>query len=461
MEAANRGCREAGGLSVGFNIRLPHEQGDNGYLDIALEFSHFYARKTMFVKAAEGFIVFPGGFGTLDELYESLTLIQTGVIHHFPIVLFGSDHWAPQLTWWRGDLLLQDLIAEDDLRLVSVTDDPEVAVRTVIACYEHTCDHGPGRTRDGRRVTGVEADFLEDGAQSAAEIADRLVTFIGEATTALDVAIYDFDARAGATVRIADALEAALARGVRVRVAFNQEREADATHNPPMSSDPEAIDGLEVPTKGMHDQGALMHHKYVVRDGADVWTGSTNWTDDAFSREENVLVRVASSDVADAYAQNFEQLWAKGRLESSGGEGASATLGAGRRGPAAVLPTRSVPGAPHRGTHRRGRASRADPLAGDHVRRGARNARRARRDVRRSISWVHTTPRRCGRWSVNGGMASEPVEDRSLGGDPPAPLGQGLDTVEGFGRRARLHAREGGGCRRARVHRQLQPVARR
>ncbi len=150
MEAANRGCREAGGLSVGFNIRLPHEQGDNGYLDIALEFSHFYARKTMFVKAAEGFIVFPGGFGTLDELYESLTLIQTGVIRHFPIVLFGSDHWAPQLTWWRGDLLHQDLIAEDDLRLVSVTDDPEVAVRTVVACYEHTCDHD----LDGREMVG-------------------------------------------------------------------------------------------------------------------------------------------------------------------------------------------------------------------------------------------------------------------------------------------------------------------
>ena len=141
MEAANRGCREAGGLSVGFNIRLPHEQGDNGYLDIALEFSHFYARKTMFVKAAEGFVVFPGGFGTLDELYESLTLIQTGVIHHFPVVLFGSDHWAPQLTWWRGDLLHEGLIGPHVLQLVSVTDDPEVAVRTVISCYERTCDH--------------------------------------------------------------------------------------------------------------------------------------------------------------------------------------------------------------------------------------------------------------------------------------------------------------------------------
>ena len=141
MEAANRGCREAGGLSVGFNIRLPHEQGDNAYLDVALEFSHFYARKTMFVKAAEGFVVFPGGFGTLDELYESLTLIQTGVIRHFPVVLVVSDHWAPQLTWWRGDLLHEGLIGPGDLRLVSVTDDPDVAVDTVIACYERTCDH--------------------------------------------------------------------------------------------------------------------------------------------------------------------------------------------------------------------------------------------------------------------------------------------------------------------------------
>jgi hypothetical protein len=141
MEAANRGCRDGAGLSVGFNIRLPHEQGDNGYLDISLEFSHFYARKTMFVKAAEGFVVFPGGFGTLDELYESLTLIQTGVIRHFPVVLFGSDHWAPQLSWWRGDLLNDGLIAQEDLRLVTVTDDPAVAVKTVVDCYERTCDH--------------------------------------------------------------------------------------------------------------------------------------------------------------------------------------------------------------------------------------------------------------------------------------------------------------------------------
>lgn len=178
-------------------------------------------------------------------------------------------------------------------------------------------------------MTGVEADFLEDGMQTAADVAGRLVGFIAEATTTIDVAIYDFDARVGATARVADALEAAVARGVRIRVTFNQEREAEATHNPPMISDPEAIEGLDVPTRGVRDHGALMHHKYAVRDGAHVWTGSTNWTDDAFSREENVIVRVSSPDVARSYTRNFEQLWTKERIESSGGEGMPATLGRG------------------------------------------------------------------------------------------------------------------------------------
>ncbi len=141
MEAANRGCREAGGLSVGFNILLPHEQGSNAYLDIELTFHHFYARKTMFVKGAEGFVVFPGGFGTLDELFESLTLIQTGVIRHFPVVLFGTDHWRPMLAWTNGALIPDGLISADDLQLVSVTDDPAVAVETLIACYERRCFH--------------------------------------------------------------------------------------------------------------------------------------------------------------------------------------------------------------------------------------------------------------------------------------------------------------------------------
>src|SRR5213078_2873246 len=95
MEAANRGAKEGGGLSVGFNIELPHEQGSNPYLDIEMTFHHFYARKTMFVKSAEGFVILPGGFGTLDELFESLTLIQTGKVFQFPVVLLGSEFWSP------------------------------------------------------------------------------------------------------------------------------------------------------------------------------------------------------------------------------------------------------------------------------------------------------------------------------------------------------------------------------
>ena len=101
MEAANRGAKEGGGLSVGFNIDLPHEQHENPYLDIELTFHHFYARKTMFVKAAEGIVIFPGGFGTLDELFESLTLIQTGMVLHFPVVLLDSDYWRGLLGWLR------------------------------------------------------------------------------------------------------------------------------------------------------------------------------------------------------------------------------------------------------------------------------------------------------------------------------------------------------------------------
>ena len=128
MEAANRGCREGGGLSVGFNIELPHEQGMNAYVDLGLTFDHFYARKTMFVKAAEGFCVFPGGFGTLDELFESLTLIQTGKVLHFPVVLFDSEYWQPLLNWIHGRLLPDGLISPEDLELLELTDEPERAV---------------------------------------------------------------------------------------------------------------------------------------------------------------------------------------------------------------------------------------------------------------------------------------------------------------------------------------------
>ncbi|HSC73978.1 MAG TPA: TIGR00730 family Rossman fold protein [Gaiellaceae bacterium] len=135
MEAANRGAREAGGLSVGFNIELPHEQRSNPYLDISLTFRHFYARKTMFVKAAEGFVVFPGGFGTADELFESLTLIQTGKVLHFPVVLFDSDYWGELLQWIRGELLADGMISPKDLDLLHVTDDVDDAVARVLDYY--------------------------------------------------------------------------------------------------------------------------------------------------------------------------------------------------------------------------------------------------------------------------------------------------------------------------------------
>jgi uncharacterized protein (TIGR00730 family) len=143
MEAASRGAKEGGGLSIGFNIELPHEQQLNPWLDIQLTFRHFYARKTMFVKAAEGFVVFPGGFGTADELFEALTLIQTGKVLHFPVVLFDSDYWQELLTWVRNELLANGMISPNDLDLLYVTDDPDDAVARVLECYERRCAEMP------------------------------------------------------------------------------------------------------------------------------------------------------------------------------------------------------------------------------------------------------------------------------------------------------------------------------
>jgi len=135
MEGANCGCREGGGLSVGLNIELPHEQGTNPYVDLSMTFDHFYVRKTMFVKAAEGFCVFPGGFGTADELFESLTLIQTGKVMHFPVVLLGEAYWTPLLEWVRRSALAEDMVSAEDLALLTLTDDPRIAVETVLDAY--------------------------------------------------------------------------------------------------------------------------------------------------------------------------------------------------------------------------------------------------------------------------------------------------------------------------------------
>jgi uncharacterized protein (TIGR00730 family) len=132
MEAANRGARDAGALSIGCNIELPFEQAINEYVDVAINFRYFFVRKTMFVKYAEAFVIFPGGFGTLDELSEALTLIQTGKIHGFPVVLYGRGFWKGFLDWIRGTLLDEGKISPDDLDLMVIADTPEEILRIIM-----------------------------------------------------------------------------------------------------------------------------------------------------------------------------------------------------------------------------------------------------------------------------------------------------------------------------------------
>jgi len=141
MEAANRGAKECGGQSIGFNIELPHEQAPNPYLDVSVTFRHFYARKVCFVKPAEGFVIFPGGFGTLDEMFEALTLIQTDKVLDFPVVLFDSAYWAEILDFIREKMLANGMVSPEDVELLYITDEPLDAVRTVVDCYETRCAH--------------------------------------------------------------------------------------------------------------------------------------------------------------------------------------------------------------------------------------------------------------------------------------------------------------------------------
>jgi uncharacterized protein (TIGR00730 family) len=143
MEAANRGAREGGGLSVGFNIALPHEQDANPYIDLGLTFRHFYARKVMLVKAAEGFILFPGGFGTLDELFESLTLIQTDKVREFPVALIGTGYWGGLLEWIAERPLATGKISPEDVDLLHVTDDVSVAVERIREYWERSRTEPP------------------------------------------------------------------------------------------------------------------------------------------------------------------------------------------------------------------------------------------------------------------------------------------------------------------------------
>jgi uncharacterized protein (TIGR00730 family) len=136
MEAANRGARDVGACSIGLNIELPFEQGGNGYCDISLEFHYFFARKIMFVRYASGFVVFPGGYGTMDELFEALTLTQTGKITEFPVILVGSGYWSGLVDWLRERMLAEGNIGPDDLELFSVIDDP-AEVRDLLMTAAH------------------------------------------------------------------------------------------------------------------------------------------------------------------------------------------------------------------------------------------------------------------------------------------------------------------------------------
>ena len=135
MEAANRGCSEAGGFSIGLGIELPFEQGLNDWVDLGINFRYFFARKTMFVKYSQAFVCLPGGFGTLDELFEALTLVQTKKVTKFPVVLLGRDYWGGLYDWIKSSVLDSGKIGEKDLSLLHVTDDVDDAVKVVHEAY--------------------------------------------------------------------------------------------------------------------------------------------------------------------------------------------------------------------------------------------------------------------------------------------------------------------------------------
>ena len=160
MEAVNKGCCEAGGTSVGLGIELPFEQRINDWVDVGLNFRYFFARKTMFVKYAQAFVVLPGGFGTMDELFEALTLVQTGKVTSFPVILFGTSYWSGLLDWLRSSMLSDHKINPADLDLLQLTDDVEDVVQ-IIERAEHNRDHGlaqrvvpPSSQAGGRPVEG-------------------------------------------------------------------------------------------------------------------------------------------------------------------------------------------------------------------------------------------------------------------------------------------------------------------
>jgi uncharacterized protein (TIGR00730 family) len=149
MEAANKGAKLGNGRSIGCNIELPFEQGANPFVDTLINFRYFFVRKTMFIKYSNAFIIFPGGFGTFDELFEALTLIQTGKIYQFPVVLFGRHYWAGLVRWLQSRVLGERKISDGDLDLMLITDDPQEAASAVIAAYDAQLDMARRRLEAG------------------------------------------------------------------------------------------------------------------------------------------------------------------------------------------------------------------------------------------------------------------------------------------------------------------------
>ncbi|MDP9381698.1 MAG: TIGR00730 family Rossman fold protein [Chloroflexota bacterium] len=163
MEAANRGSREGGAPSIGCNIELPFEQGVNAYVDVPINFRYFFVRKTMFVKYATAFVIFPGGFGTLDELFEALTLIQTDKVQNFPVILVGVEYWRGMMDWIRNTMLAEGKISPEDLNLVMVTDSADAVCDAVRDCWEERC-WTVERHSEGARLR------VGEGAETAVEV---------------------------------------------------------------------------------------------------------------------------------------------------------------------------------------------------------------------------------------------------------------------------------------------------
>jgi uncharacterized protein (TIGR00730 family) len=155
MEAANKGAKLAGGRSIGCNIELPFEQGANPYVDTLVNFRYFFVRKTMFIKYSNAFIIFPGGFGTLDEAFEAVTLIQTGKLYHFPVIMFGRHYWAGLIRWLQSRVLGEKKISPGDLDLILLTDDPREAAQAVIDAHAAAPQVRTRRTDDVPKANDV------------------------------------------------------------------------------------------------------------------------------------------------------------------------------------------------------------------------------------------------------------------------------------------------------------------